>query len=207
MTTQIFVPGSNRRKVLPKPERFGIKAIIELNPMTHVILVEQPPQVRITHWCFAGQHEDRALSIPRMLHATIFFKKDFARHHAFFMKNPYSGPLTRLYQTIFPNGNDSGWVCIGNDGTVDEITVMTSLCDSWEAKMDIVLDYFWNQTAFNDHVISRFLDSGPRIHPNLRSLATWERTSRVDPNFVLTCNWDPAGTVAVFLHRLRTEVQ
>jgi hypothetical protein len=200
------VPGANRKKIRAEQERFFVRGSKILAPELEVIFVEQNPQIRKTQWCFNKHYHERTLSFPRIFLGMVFFRGDFARLYAFFMKEPYSGLNSPLYQTILPNNNDSGWVCIGNDQTIEEISNKCQREQSLEGKIRIVLDYFWNKTAFNDHIIAHMTAQAPNIHPNLRNLATWERTSRSDPNFILSCNWQPAGTVNEFFSRLRRDL-
>ena len=194
-----FVPGAARRKVPRKPEKFSVVAVINGANQRSLVFVQQAPQVRVTKWNLGGYHSDRVLSFPYILFIVAFYRGVFENLYAFFLRQPYCGMATQLFQTVLPNAADSGWVCIGNDATKDELMFRTGRLDTWEARAGQVLDFFWNETHFNDHVIDRLTARGPALHPNLVSLAAWEAASRFSPNFVNSVQWEFAGTVDNFL--------
>ncbi|MBI4450287.1 hypothetical protein HY634_04460, partial [Candidatus Uhrbacteria bacterium] len=153
-------------------------------------------------WNLNGFHTDRVLSFPAMLFGSRFYRGVFESFWGFFLKDPYTGPGTRLYQTVLPNGTPNGWVCMGNERTRDALVLRTAGLGSWQEKVALLLEHFWWDSNFSDHVIDRLTANGPRLHPRLSSLARWEAASRTEPNFIHTVAWDPAGTVEDFVRHL-----
>lgn len=200
-----FVPGLNRKRIVPQSEQFRIVHQEVVHHGLPMYFAEQEPQIRPTKWCLGGHGRDFVLSFPRMLFGIRFLRGAYQNLFAVYLKAPFAGQATPLYQTILPNANDTAWVCLGDESTKDQIMEETYFAEGWPAKIEIVLKYFWTQTAWNDHVIHRFRDRAPRIHPNLRNLLTWERASRHDPNFVLHCDWQPLGTLESWIRRINEE--
>jgi hypothetical protein len=192
-------PKGVRTRVALKREAFRVVDMRSFGVLT-LLFVEQEPQVRLTKW-HLGTFSDRALSFPRMLFVLQFHAGACEEVRAFFSES-FRGVETHLCHTILPNGGDLGWVCIGNETTKDRLMQETAGLPSWEAKADVVLDFFWNRTHFNDHVIDRLKDRAPKLHPNLASLASWEAASRREPNFVNGVTWEFACTVGELLARV-----
>jgi hypothetical protein len=72
-------------------------------------------------------------------------------------------------------------------GEEESLAAETRSAAGWEAKVASVIRSYW-RTHFNDHLFANMSDQSS-VHPNLASLATWERASRTDPSFILHCNW------------------
>jgi hypothetical protein len=190
------VPGSARRRLVTEAERFTIVGLFGTALKT-VVLAQQEPQVRETKW-HLGQCSDRVLSFPRMLFAILLERGVFENLYAYFLCEPYSGLATRLHHSILPNSNDSGWVCVGTKSDRDALMRLTAGLPGVEEKTEAVLANFWD-TQFNDHVIQRLTERGPRLDPNLASLASWESASRRDPGFVNRVPWEFAAMAGAFL--------
>ena len=201
----MFIPGENRKKLIRQPEQFRIVHREVVHHGLPMYFVEQEPQIRPTKWCLGDHGRDYVLSHPRMLFGIRFLRGAYQNLFAVYLKAPFTGPETPLFQTILPNTADTGWVCLGDESTKDQVMAETYTAEGWPAKIEIVLDWFWNRTAWNDHVIHRFRDRAPRIHPNLRNLLTWERATRQGPNFVFRCGWQPLGTLESWIRRINEE--
>ena len=160
------------------------------------VFTEQRPLVLSTKW-HLGRHSDRVLSLPRMLFLVLFYRGGYEACFAFFLRRPYTGSSTELYHTILPNQWDNGRVCIGGNDQRDELIRATGLRGSDRSKVAVVLDWYWNKTHFGDHYIER-LHRAAVLHRDLRSLASWERASRLRPKFIEHVPWLRFGQ----LHRL-----
>lgn len=184
-----------------EPEHFNL--IDSRTRLAHTIaLAIQQPRVRNTKWHLGGRHHDRVLSLPAMLFFVCFYRGGFQNVYAFFLVGGYSGPFTKLYHSILPNSNESGWICMGNGETRDAITQETLRHAGTEAKINTVLTAFWQGSYFNTDWMSRFSDHAPRLHRDLASIAAWERASRLRPGFIRNVPWRFATTVGAVLQHL-----
>lgn len=154
-----------------------------------VVLAEQSPRVRRTVWRFGDMRSGRVLSLPGILFALVLYRGAFENLFGFFVLTPYGGRKTMLYHTVLPNTGVDGWVCIGDDAQRERLARETRELPDCAAKMSVVLHTFWNVTSFTEQLIDRLTVRGARLHPNLATLATWERASRVNPDFVFDPAW------------------
>lgn len=189
----LLVPGSRRQKLARSPERLINRGTRAAGPDRTVLLIEQEPQVRRTRWLLGGRAQERSLSMPRLLFPIVFWRQQWEKTCAFVLAHPCQGPEVMLYRFPLPNIFSSGKVCVG--GVSEErLALGTRAATGWDAKAQVVLEDFWS-TYFNDHLIDHLHSGAPAVHPALASLASWERASRTQPNFVHHCTWAPMATV------------
>ena len=140
-----------------------------------------------------------------MIFFVCLFRGGFENLYGFFLKERYAGVLSVLYHSILPNSDNSGWVCMGTGATRDVITLETLCHANLDAKVNVVLTAFWQESHFNEDLMERFTQHAPFLHLDLSSIATWERASRLRPGFIHAVPWEFATTSGAFLNQLRRD--
>ena len=182
-------------------EAFRVEAARAFGPR-RIIAVAQEARVRTTKWHLAGQRVDRVLSVPYMLFLVCLYRGGFENLYGYILKLPYLGPSTMLFHSIFPNSDDSGWVCMGRGATRESITRRTLHYSTDADKADVVLAAFRQDSNFNEDLMERFTNHAPRLHRDLSTITSWERASRVRPGFINDVDWEYAGTAGNTIHQL-----
>ncbi len=168
-----------------------------------VFVIEQKPTVRTLFFDKSiGRSKSYRLSLPYMIFVPIF---------KFYQNKPYCIGLCAAYRNQ-PLGSLEDVLCYTNLPNISYSTVpelgkkeinsyqQLLVCQGDTVvvhgnepcgMVSQVMEHFW-QSEFSMDLISCYHAMADR-EPKLASLERWQKESRVDPTFVLKCEWMPAG--------------
>lgn len=160
---------------------------------TKIVIVEQKPQVRTVQFSrdFVNHYSKKekrqyTLAFPYIVYLIKFNNNNYAGSRLFFRNTPLRSLQSRLGFAGLPNLDGSNF-CIGN-------FKHSKSNSGFFHRVQEVISHFW-QSEFNTDWADGYRRAASN-NPQMKNLSKWEKSTREDPMFILSMDWEQTDDTA-----------